>query len=105
MKGRQFDITKFDIAEDGTGVGGFVRTTIESIFCVDGLRRVYSAAIENRTPANFFGAALNALGVSVNLAPLDLQQVPVTGATVVIANHPFGGLDGVILGALMSSIR
>jgi len=35
----------------------------------------------------------------------DLARIPVNGAAVVTSNHPFGLLDGAVLGALLSRIR
>jgi len=39
------------------------------------------------------------------VAAADLACVPVSGPLVVVSNHPFGILDGTILGALMGSLR
>src|SRR3546814_9098827 len=36
---------------------------------------------------------------------LGLDAVPQSGATVVVANHPFGGVEGVLLGKLLRQRR
>ena len=35
----------------------------------------------------------------------DLQRIPASGPAIVTANHPFGLLDGAVLGALLSRVR
>jgi putative hemolysin len=39
------------------------------------------------------------------VADEDLRSIPATGPVVVVANHPFGMLEGAILGTLLSRIR
>jgi putative hemolysin len=47
-------------------------------------------------PGEFARQALVRLGVSYTLAADELQQVPESGGVIIIANHPFGGVDGLI---------
>ena len=35
----------------------------------------------------------------------DLNKIPPTGPIMVVANHPFGGVDGLILGAVLTQAR
>jgi putative hemolysin len=35
----------------------------------------------------------------------DLSRIPTTGPLVVMANHPFGGIEGIILASLLKSLR
>ena len=39
------------------------------------------------------------------MSELDLQQIPRTGATVIVANHPFGILEGAVLATVLQRIR
>ena len=48
---------------------------------------------------------LSEMRVKYEVAGADLARVPTTGPVVVTSNHPFGILDGVIVGALLSHIR
>ena len=43
--------------------------------------------------------------VEYRIAQTDLERIPATGPLVVAANHPFGLLDGAILGALLARVR
>ena len=48
---------------------------------------------------------LDELQVKMNVAPEDLVRIPKTGPVVVVCNHPFGILDGAMIGALLSEVR
>ena len=48
---------------------------------------------------------LTEMRVKYQVADADLARVPTTGPVVVTSNHPFGILDGVIVGALLSRVR
>jgi putative hemolysin len=48
---------------------------------------------------------LQLLNVSTKVSEQDLAMVPRQGPVVAVANHPFGLLEGAILGALLPSVR
>ena len=50
-------------------------------------------------------AALDLLNVSYRVTDIDRARVPVKGPLVVVANHPFGAVEGLVLGALLRSVR
>ena len=50
-------------------------------------------------------AVLETLGVRVELAGGGLAAMPKSGALVVVSNHPFGVIDGLMVGALVQSVR
>ncbi len=73
-----------------------------------GLRRL--DAYYRRRPAaanldQFLDFALQALDVGHEVLGQGIDCVPQTGATVVVANHPFGGVEGVLLGKLLRQRR
>lgn len=53
----------------------------------------------------FAEKALQELGVGWNVEGLNRSGMPQTGATVVVSNHPFGGIDGLVLIALLKRLR
>lgn len=46
---------------------------------------------------NFIVRALERLGITVEVIDRELQHVPESGPTIVVANHPTGALDGLAL--------
>ncbi|MCS7078860.1 MAG: lysophospholipid acyltransferase family protein [Chloracidobacterium sp.] len=53
----------------------------------------------------FFEAVLEALNVKYHVLDSDLARLPATGPVVVVANHPFGGIEGIILTSMLRSVR
>src|SRR5438477_1446253 len=50
-------------------------------------------------------ALLSEMRIDLQIDPADQARIPSTGATVVVANHPYGVLDGAILTALLTRVR
>ena len=70
------------------------------------LKRLYEDHRANPIPGeSFWAAALRRLEVSVKYNDAGLAHVPRDGALVIVANHPFGVLDGLIISWLISRIR
>ena len=78
---------------------------LERIMAFPELEKVYALAkgLDNKTP--FTQRALSALDVRVSHNPEHLEKVPKTGAALVVANHPYGGVDGIAMIALMKQAR
>ncbi len=58
-----------------------------------------------RGGGNYFENCLSVLGVRFEISNEDLERIPRTGPLVTVSNHPYGGLDGVVLGAMLSQRR
>ncbi len=55
--------------------------------------------------SNFFVAVLRFLNINYEITEDDLGKVPQTGPLMVVSNHPFGGVDGLVLGAVLTQAR
>jgi putative hemolysin len=53
----------------------------------------------------FYRSCIEVLNLDLQLKEGDLDKVPAKGPLVVVANHPFGGLEGVILAYLIKKVR
>lgn len=70
------------------------------------LKRLYDDHRANPVSSqNFWAAALQRLEVTLNYNERALGGVPSSGGLVIVANHPFGVLDGLIISYLISKVR
>lgn len=54
---------------------------------------------------SFFASAIKALSLELQYDAQKLMALPAKGPLLVIANHPFGVLDGIIICALLEQVR
>ena len=89
----------------GGKVGGsLVAKLVMYIMRLNKINKLYSD-VYDEDPNAFLDRLINALGVTIEINEEDLQKIPKEGAFITISNHPFGGLDGIILIKLLSKIR
>lgn len=73
------------------------------VLCIHRLSCVAEQVYSCDGPHNIFDRILQALGVSYEISADDFAKIPAEGPAVVVANHPFGGIEGVILSSLLAS--
>lgn len=64
-----------------------------------------STKVNSDDPELVIDSLMEALGVTVEINEEDLEKIPKEGAFITVSNHPFGGLDGIILIKLLCKIR
>lgn len=70
------------------------------------LRRLYEDFRNRPVPdEDLFAAGIRLLDLRIDHDPLDLDKIPSTGPLVVVANHPFGVVDGCVLATLVGQRR
>ena len=70
------------------------------------LNRIYLQIISKKECTKHFAdSALERLNITYDAGGSGLASIPVTGPVVVVANHPFGGVDGLILASLLRALR
>ncbi|MBL0063317.1 MAG: hypothetical protein IPP40_18000 [bacterium] len=67
--------------------------------------KFYNSVAERETGSGFCKDILNRLDLKIQVSDEDLSRVPTSGASVVVANHPFGLLDPMILYVTLRAIR
>jgi len=80
--------------------GGF-----ERLFALENLNEIYRKLGPARDPAHFISLVLGALNVDYEVPPGDLDLIPASGPAIVVANHPFGAIEGVLLAHLLRTVR
>ncbi len=70
------------------------------------LEKLYKSYVpESNDPSNFWTDILNIMEIKINNKSTTPLLIPKTGPLIVIANHPFGIIDGLILCSLISKKR
>lgn len=78
---------------------------VERMMGINTVRAIYDGIPETADPFEFANEALKALGITPVIRERDLRGIPAAGPAIVVANHPFGGMDGLLLAATLSSVR
>ncbi|MGD9976717.1 MAG: GNAT family N-acyltransferase [Bacteroidales bacterium] len=60
------------------------------------INKIYSK-ISDKEGLEFLSAALDAIEVKYEVNPEEIKRLPTSGPFITISNHPFGGIDGLIL--------
>lgn len=98
---------RFSYASDELGrVGQAMVRLIEWGTGQPRIRRMYEAYVElARPPELFWQDAIAALQLEVRLDRRPADVIPESGPLVVVANHPFGVVDGIILCWTVAQVR
>jgi putative hemolysin len=79
---------------------------IEHVLAFPRLNRAYTDISQMTDSRPFTEKVLERLNVSYELSEQDLSRLMITkGSVVVVANHPFGGIEGIILASILCSLR
>lgn len=78
---------------------------LERFLGIDTLNKAYDRTIHRSEGRNFFEKALREINVQYLISEEDRARIPTSGPLVVVANHPLGALEGIVLGALLLSVR
>jgi putative hemolysin len=77
----------------------------EHLFKLRKLEHFYKKILEKESTSSFVDTILDVLNIRYEVSDLDLYRIPREGMLVVVANHPFGTIDGIILGSILQKRR
>ncbi|MBF0349704.1 MAG: lysophospholipid acyltransferase family protein [SAR324 cluster bacterium] len=78
---------------------------LEKWLSLDRVNQAYQEVFHHINQENFFQVCLDRLMIDYSFSKEDLQKIPASGPLVIVANHPFGGVDGIILGRILQMVR
>ncbi len=84
-----------------TGFNGI----LENIFAINKIKNLYEGIPACSDPFQFLECALDRLQIRHRLGEEERRAIPSSGSAIVVANHPFGGIDGMVLASALSSVR
>lgn len=100
-------VTKSDIKQALGMKGFFGNCAAGLVYGVCGLgeiNRLFDEAADYQGPA-FADHLLENMGLTVDVAPEQLESIPKEGGFIVVSNHPFGGIEGVMLLSVVAKRR
>ncbi|VAW63693.1 Putative hemolysin [hydrothermal vent metagenome] len=77
----------------------------ERLLGLDQLDSYYQQRRKNMSSSEFLHYTLNKLGVEYSIASGSYDCIPQQGPSVIVANHPFGAIEGVMLAELLLKHR
>ena len=88
---------------------GMIQGSVERLLSIDRINQhhdlLHQKLFSGISGQSVFETVLDVLDVRFVCDADEMDQIPADGPLVVIANHPFGGVEGVIMGAMLSRIR
>lgn len=83
----------------------WIAPVIENMTGLKRLHKHYLARPSNASTESFLTHTLDALGISYQTHKLDRDNIPESGPLLIVANHPLGGVEGVILAKILLEFR
>jgi putative hemolysin len=84
--------------------GILIAKALMQILRYNKLNETYTSAYDE-DPVAFVDSILRHLDVGFEVSESDLAKLPATGPAIIISNHPFGGIDSLILLKILFSVR
>jgi putative hemolysin len=82
-----------------------VNIALQQVMMLDRVVQFYQQALAHPDGRPFFESLLSLLNINPQITREDLARIPRSGTVVAVANHPFGFVEGGVLGALLPTIR
>lgn len=85
-----------------------MRQLVERMFALPALDRILSegrARMQSGQNDNINDAILDGMGIQTVVSPEDLAKIPKEGPVIVVSNHPFGGIEGIVFIKILRSVR
>jgi len=78
---------------------------LDKVLGLDGIYEIYMRSAASSRDRPFSDNVLEAMDLTFEVSEADVARIPETGPIVVVANHCFGGVEGVLLASLLQMVR
>jgi putative hemolysin len=78
---------------------------VERAMGLDLLNQHQTHCPEGLTPASYLKWVFETVRIHVRVPADDVARIPRTGPLIVVSNHPFGAMDGMVLASLLLGVR
>lgn len=100
-------VTNSDL-KNALGMKGFFGTCVAGaaygFMRLGKINRLFDGAADYQG-REFSDHLLENMGITIDVAPEQLESIPKEGGFVVVSNHPFGGIEGVMLHSVIAKVR
>ena len=84
-------------------VGEFIAKRVMTQLKMDKINDLYDD-LKETSGTQFLNQIFENLNIQIEIPEGELSRIPKTGAFIVVSNHPYGGLDGLILLKIIQTI-
>ena len=99
------DSEEFKKAANLNTVGGdSLSKLLMYVLKVNAINKVY-AKFADKKGLEFIDSVIGELEVRFEISPEDLKRIPQSGPFITVSNHPFGGIDGILLIRTLGEVR
>ena len=78
---------------------------LEKLLGITVIDKLYGESIAKNTNDNFWSSAIKVLNIDLEINYQNDAEVPRQGPLIVVCNHPFGIIDGILVGKIISFYR
>lgn len=84
---------------------GLAGGAAERLLAADKVNNIYYEIGQLDDSREFMDKCIDVMRIAVEVSEEDLARIPKTGRVVVVANHPFGGIEGIVIAHLLHGVR
>ncbi len=86
-------------------LGHILETIIEKACRLEHLNHLYATLPPTRDDHDFLKTVLKLFNIQYSIADQGLSRIPREGGLIIVANHPFGAIEGVIMATMLRGLR
>ncbi len=84
--------------------GNIIASALMQLFKYNKLNKLYSST-DQSDPMTFIDSIIELLGIKYEISEEDMKNIPAEGSFITISNHPYGGIDAMLIVKLIYEKR